>query len=150
MKVPAGLKSLLTEANLDAIAAAVERAESTTSGEIHVHIQRNLLPLEQMRKRALRCFHELGVDQTSDRSGVLLFVVLKKKKFEIVADTGINAKVQPETWREIADEMTTTIHREGFEKGVCRTIERIGNVLTQHFPRSSDTRNELPDRPSVS
>lgn len=30
--------------------------------------------------------------------------------------------------------------------GMIAAVEQIGAVLTEHFPRSADDRNELPDR----
>jgi len=30
--------------------------------------------------------------------------------------------------------------------GICAAIERVGAVLTEHFPRSADDANEIPDK----
>ena len=30
--------------------------------------------------------------------------------------------------------------------GIVAAIERVGAVLAEHFPRSADDRNEIPDR----
>jgi len=30
--------------------------------------------------------------------------------------------------------------------GICAAIERVGLVLSEHFPRSADDCNEIPDR----
>ena len=73
------------------VARAVEDAEKGTSGEIVVHLAATLLPFESARRRALRTFQELGVFRTRLRNGVLLFFVLKKRRFEIVADNSGSA-----------------------------------------------------------
>src|SRR3972149_10747904 len=92
MKVPRRLRQDLTEENLDAIAAAVDAVESHTSGAGMVHVVHNLLPLEKPRARALRAFFDLGVNRTRDRNGVLLFVAMKKRLFEIVAAEALHAQ----------------------------------------------------------
>ena len=149
VKVPRGLRAFVSPETLDAIAEAVRLAESRTSGEIVVHIVRNLLPLEPSRKRAQRAFSELGVEQTANRNGVLLLVVMKKRLFEIVADEGIDSKAKPAPWNEIASSLSEWIRKDGFAKGICAGVEQIGQVLAAHFPSSGADANELPDRPSV-
>lgn len=149
MEVPRKLQGLVSEATLDAIAEAVDDAESSTSGEIVIHIVRNLLPLEKPRARAIRAFLRLGVDRTERRNGVLLFVAMKKRCFEIVADEGADRTIGREVWNEIAKEIETAIERFGFQRGICRGVERIGAVLRERFPREERDTNELPDRPTV-
>jgi uncharacterized membrane protein len=149
MEVPKKLRKDVSEATLDKIAKAVEEAESKTSGEIVVHIVHNLLPFETPRRRAHRAFVALGVDQTRRRNGILLFLVMKKKLFEIVADAGIDEKAGASTWKEIAARITETIGREGFETGVCRGVALLGETLSNHFPRAEGDVDELPDRPKV-
>jgi uncharacterized membrane protein len=149
MEVPGKLRGLVSEATLDAIAKAVDDAESRTSGEIVVHIVRRLLPLEKPRARAIRAFFRLGVGGTVRRNGVLLFIVMKKRCFEIVADEGADREIGREAWNEIAKEMETTIEHFGFERGICHGVERIGEKLCERFPREARDANELPDRPTV-
>lgn len=151
MKVPRKLQKHVSEETLDRIAQAVDEVEAKTSSQIVVHLVNNLLPMEESRARALRAFFELGVDRTSGRNGVLLFVVMKKRLFEIVTDEAIDREVSAEVWRGIASELSRTIAREGFEKGICHGVARIGEVLAAKFPRHPGDVgvNELPDRPSV-
>lgn len=147
--VPAKLQRDVSEATLSAISRAVAEAESRTSGEIVVHLVRRLLPLESSRRRAVRTFGTLGLERTAKRNGVLLFVAMKNRKFEILADVGVTAKVDGAVWQRIAEYVSETIDREGFERGICEGVARIGDVLERHFPRETGDVDELPDRPSV-
>ena len=149
MKVPRKLSHDLTGENLDAIAAAVDAVESHTSGEVMVHVVHNLLPLEKPRARALRAFFDLGLNRTRHRNGILLFVAMKKRLFEIVADEAIHAKVGETVWEEISKTISEVIDHDGFQKGICRGVGLIGEVLSQHFPRTDEDVNELPNRPIV-
>ncbi len=149
MKVPRKLRNDVSEKTLDAIARAVEEAESNTSGEIVVHMVHNLLPLESPRRRAVRAFLALGIHRTRRRNGVLLFLVMKKRLFEIVADDGVHKKVGALAWEEIARRITETIEREGFEAGVCRGVALLGEALAKPFPREEGDVDELPNRPRI-
>ena len=149
MKVPRKLRKDVSEKTLDAIARAVEEAESKTSGEIAVHMVHNLLPFESPRRRAYRAFLALGINQTRRRNGVLFFLAMKKRLFEIVADDQIDDKVGSTAWTEIAARITETIESEGFEAGVCRGVALLGEALAKHFPRQEGDVDELPDRPRV-
>ena len=148
MRVPRSLRPHFEEADLDRIADAVRRAELRTSGEIRVHVVTRLLPLENARRRAVRDFHRLGMDRTRDRTGVLLFLAVKSRRFEIVADRGIDARVGGGAWREIAAGITARIQQDGIASGLCHGVGRIGRFLAEHFPIADDDTNELPNRVS--
>ncbi len=147
MKVPRKLRKDVSEKTLDAITRAVDEAESRTSGEIVVHMVHNLLPFETPRRRAHRAFLALHMNRTRGRNGVLLFLVMKKKLFEIVADDGAHDKVGGAVWEEIARRITDTMKRDGFEAGVCLGVTLLGEALAKHFPRGEGDVDELPDRP---
>jgi uncharacterized membrane protein len=149
VKVPRSLRNDVSESDLEAIARAVDEAESRTSAEIVVRIVHNLLPLERPRARARRTFFELGVQRTARRNGVLLFIVMKKRCFEIVTDEGVARVVGPEVWEEVAGRISEGIDRDGFRKGVSRGVAQMGDVLAKVFPRQASDVNELPDRPTV-
>jgi len=146
MAVPAKLAPYLKEEDLEAISAAVAAAESKTSGEIRVHILYNLLPLEKPRARAIREFFRLGVRQTKGRTGVLLFFTLKKKRFEIVADEGVDACVEEGTWDRMARDIESHIQEVGLAPGIVHAVRRVGEVLENCAPKRPDDRDELSNR----
>lgn len=148
MRVPRPLRSHFQEADLDRIAEAVREAELGTSGEIRVHVVARLLPFENARRRAVRDFRRLGMDQTRDATGVLLFLAVKSRRFEIVADHGIDRRVGAAEWGRLAAGITRRIRRDGVAAGLCDGVERIGRFLTEHFPIAEDDTNELPDQVS--
>lgn len=148
-EVPRALRAWLTEETLDTIARAVHEAESRTSGEIVVHILGRLLPFESSRRRAKRVFHELGVYRTKRRNGLLLFLAMKKRQFEIVVDEGLES-IDSEVWTSVAAGLSERIGRDGFEKGVCEAVGEIGDVLADAYPsEAEDEGDELPNRPSL-
>ena len=96
--------------DLKKIADACSKAEEQTAGEVRVSIfskrPRKLkkLALEEV---ALDEFYRLDMDKTRDKTGILLLIILAERKFRILADTGINAKVGQETWDKIAGKLSS-------------------------------------------
>jgi uncharacterized membrane protein len=148
--VPSKRAPHLTEEDREAVERAVADAESRTSGEIRVHVSRDLLPFQNPRRRAIRQFFRLGMDRTRDATGVLLFFVLEKRRFEIVADRGIHTRVAEGTWDRMAREIEKAIGEKGLSPGICHGVRLVGDVLAQHAPRLADDRDELSNEVSLS
>ena len=82
--------------DLQKITEACEKAEEKTAGEVRVSIfskrPRKLKNLS-LKEVAQAEFFRLGMDKTRDKTGILLLIILVERKFQILADSGINAKV---------------------------------------------------------
>jgi len=98
-----------------------------------------------VRWRAQQLFLELGVTETRQRSGVLLFLSEAERRVELLADRGIHERVGEEAWRSLVQVVTTAIREGRAAQGVCAAVDSIGESLAQHFPREADDTNELPD-----
>ncbi len=148
MTVPKALRDQLSEEDLDRIVAAIGEAERGTSRELRVRIIRRLFPFESARRRALRDFRTLGMQHTADGAGVLLFLAVKSRRFEIVADPVVDREIGADAWKEIAEGITREIHAKGIGPGLEYGVRRIGEFLSRHFPIQPDDVNELPDEVS--
>jgi len=98
-----------------------------------------------VHRRALIQFVESGVYNTRDRTGILIFLSLRERRVELLADTGISALVPRESWNGILEELTLAIRKGEPGPGLVRAMESCGRILAEHFPRKSDDTNELPD-----
>ena len=125
------------------IVGAIREAERATSGEIRVHVEVGA------RKPALqvaqRLFHELGMDETQDRNGVLILLAVDRREFAILGDEGINQVVPADFWDAERDLMQEHFRRGDFATGIELAIQQIGRNLKTYFPYQSDDVNELPD-----
>ncbi len=128
----------------DRIVAAIAEAEAKTSGEIRVHVT-NRIP-ENLEARALRRFHLLGMASTNERNGVLLYIAPRAHRFHLLGDVAIHEKCGSEFWRDVAAGIEGHFRKHEFLEGVLEGIERVGEALARHFPRSRDDRNELADQ----
>jgi putative membrane protein len=64
----------------------------------------------------------------------------------VLADRGINAKVESGTWQEIVHIVTAGLKSGQACDAFCKAIERCGEILATHFPRAADDKDELPNR----
>jgi len=100
---------------------------------------------ERLKLRAVRAFYEKGLYKTRFHTGVLIFLSLLEHKVWILADKGIYEKMTQETLNRFAQEVSLGIKEGRACEALCRAIERIGRLLTDHFPISPGDTDELPD-----
>jgi uncharacterized membrane protein len=138
------IKEFLSKLEHDRIVHAIRDAESKTSGQIRVFIQRgkvNVDPLIAAQKR----FHRLGMQKTPDRNAVLIFVAPRAHKFAVVGDKAIHEKCGEELWKRIVEKMREHFRNENFSHAIVDAIRETGDALAAHFPRRSTSAGGLPD-----
>ena len=96
-------------------------------------------------RRATEQFLVQNLHTTTGRTGVLLFVSVAERHAEILADTGIDAKVAPGTWQSIVDTLTREISDGRAADAFVHAIEQTGHHLSTHFPPGSSDPDELPN-----
>lgn len=101
---------------------------------------------EAVRERAIRAFYEKGLHKTREETGILIFISLLEHKVWILGDKGIDAKIDPHSWGQLAGELANGIKEGRGCDSLCKVISECGELLSQHFPRRDDDTNELPDR----
>ena len=126
------------------IVSAIREAESKTSGEIRVYIQRGKLNADPLVV-AQNKFQRLGMSKTRERNAVLIFLAPRAHKFAVVGDQAIHEKCGEEFWQHVVDEMRAHFQNEKFSQALTEAINEVGKVLATHFPRTSANANELPD-----
>ncbi len=128
----------------DAVKRAIEAAEGRTSGEIRVSV--STFFWGNVRRTAEAAFARLGVNQTAERNGVLLFVVPSRRTFVVLGDEGIHAKVGQEFWESVAAAMSARFKAGDFTGGLVLGITEAGRQLAHHFPHQGHRdENELSD-----
>jgi uncharacterized membrane protein len=137
-------KQFLSKLEHDQIVAAIRAAESKTSGEIRVYIQRGKLntdPLISAQKK----FRRLRMDKTSERNAVLIFIAPRAHKFAVLGDKAIHEKCGEQFWQQVVDGMREHFQKEKFSHAIVEGIEEVGELLSTHFPRTPRSSNEFPD-----
>jgi putative membrane protein len=100
----------------------------------------------RVRRRALAIFEAAAAGRTSGRTGILIYVSLAERRAEIIGDDAITGVTTPDTWGEAMAALLVEVREGRFGDGIVAAVERIGAVLTEHFPRSAQDSNEIPDK----
>lgn len=146
-------KNILAKDEMDRVAATIGEVEKDTIGEIRVSIHksrslknRNL----SIYELAVQNFYELGMEKTKDKTGVLIYLLMSDKKFQIIGDEGINKKVSKEFWDILAMKVADYFRENKFVEGICHAVAEVGKVLKKEFPMKAGDTNELSNDVVVS
>lgn len=137
------VRYFFSETQKEDIRLAIKNAELDASGEIRVHVE-NSCEGDVMDRAAL-LFEKLGMTRTKLRNGVLFYLAVDNRKFAVIGDKGINARVGENFWEEIRLKMLLHFREGNFAQGLVEGIEMVGPKLKQFFPYQKDDVNELSD-----
>jgi uncharacterized membrane protein len=137
-------KDFLTQLDHDRIVSGIRAAEAKTSGQIRVYIQRGELDGDALVEAQAK-FKPLGMEETSERNGILIFVTPRARKFAVVGDKGIHEKCGAELWERLVVAMREHFLNSNFTNGLVEAIDEAGKALAYHFPKKALPQNELPD-----
>ena len=100
----------------------------------------------RVRRRAVMLFKAAAERRTVGRTGVLIYLSMGEHRAEIVGDDAITKVTTPETWGEAMVALLTEVKAGRPADGIVAAVGLIGAVLAEHFPKSSDDTNEIPDK----
>ena len=98
---------------------------------------------EEVEEAALTSFYRNGLNNTRDRTGILIFISVFERRAFVLADEGINAKVDTGVWQEIVGTVVQGIRQRRQAQGICRAVRRCGDLIRKAFPIKSDDTDEL-------
>ena len=126
------------------IRKAIDQAERHTSGEVRVSIAPFFWGSVEAAART--AFERLGMRATRDRNAILFFVVPGRRRFTVLGDEGIHAKVGPEFWKTVVAAVEGPFRKGDFTEGLVQGIAAVGRELAAHFPFEGKADvNELPN-----
>ncbi len=126
------------------ISETIREAERLTSGEIRVHLKKKCG--EDTLLEAKKVFLKLQMQRTKERNAVLIFLALNSRRFAILGDAGIDAKVGGAFWDETRDRMTKLFLEGRIPEGILEGVLSVGSKLKTHFPHDRDDRDELSNK----
>jgi len=100
----------------------------------------------RVRRRAISIFKAAAERRTAGRTGILIYLSMAEHRAEIVADEAILKVTDGHTWGEAMAALLVEVKEGRPADGIVAAIERVGVVLAEHFPRSADDTNEIPDK----
>lgn len=149
-------RRLLSEDSLARITDAIARGERLHRGEVCFAVEsalgtRQLLAGVDARQRARDAFADLRVWDTAANNGVLVYVLLADHAIEIVADRGLDGRVEPAQWQAICARMEERFRAGAHEPAALAGVEAVSGLLAAHFPQDGlqPDEDELPNRPRL-
>jgi len=100
----------------------------------------------RVRRRAVMLFKTGAERRTIGRTGILIYLSMAEHRAEIVGDEAITAVTTPETWGEAMAALIKDVKDGRAGDGIVAAVGMIGDVLAEHFPKSSEDSNEIPDK----
>lgn len=100
---------------------------------------------EMTAEQALQEFFLQGLHKTDAATGVLILVSLLEHRVVVLADEGIDARVEAGCWEATDAAILDGIRAGSLRKGLEDGIARCGEVLAEHFPWQEGDRDELPN-----
>lgn len=100
----------------------------------------------RVRRRAIMLFKTGAERRTVGRTGILIYLSMAEHRAEIVGDEAITRVTTPETWGEAMTALLTHVKAGKPGDGIVAAVDIIGGVLAEHFPKSSEDSNEIPDK----
>ena len=117
----------------DNVVAAIRDAEQKTTGEIRVYVTHKHVETPVME--AQREFMRLGMANSPQKNGVLIFVAPRSHKFAVIGDKAVHEKCGDEFWRKLAEAMTGYFRKSEFTEGILHGVKKAGELLAEHFPK---------------
>jgi len=137
------IRKYFSEKEQQEITEAIRAAETNTSGEIRVHVEKKCRG--DVLDRAAYIFEKLEMHKTELRNGVLFYLAITDRKYAVLGDAGINNKVPDNFWEEIKSILSDYFKEGKSAEGLSRAIIMAGEKLQEFFPYQEDDVNELPD-----
>ncbi len=150
------VKSMLSEAEREAIADCIETSEKQHTAEIAVAIESRLpwsylMRRARARERAWSVFGKMQVWDTPQNNGVLIYLLYADKRIEIVADRALAQIIDQTQWDAWVHTLYEHAHGGTWGDGLLHVIGEMDIILRTHFPQTeaySDD-NRASNRPAI-
>lgn len=113
-------------------------------------LKMRLVPRRIKRQRANHLaraqFLEHGLHQSTQGSGILIFVSAAERYVEIMADHGISGRVPPGSWDRILQDFISQIRARQPGDGLVSAVRQCGAHLAEHFPAQAAPGEARQDR----
>lgn len=100
---------------------------------------------EEVAEGAMTAFYGNGLHRTRDETGIIIYVSVYERMVQVLADKGINDKIDVAVWEEVVEALTKAIQDGKPADGICAAVRRCGELVAREFPIKHDDTDELPN-----
>ena len=142
----AALKTGLRVLSLLQIAVFVIVAAITWPHRIRLWLTPPPMRRQKVLHAARSQFLAQGLQATTERTGLMLFIAMAERQAVLIADEGINSKVEQDVWDNTVAGLTKAAGAGRIVEGLVAAIGQSGDILAAHFPPESQPLDQLPNR----
>lgn len=99
-----------------------------------------------VRRAAESQFYSLGVHQTRERTGLLVYVSRFERAMELVPDVGLVQKLSPELWKSWRRDLGEAEDDLDLIEKLKAQLDQLQGPLERQLPRREDDIDELSNR----
>jgi uncharacterized membrane protein len=123
---------MLRAIEVEEVRRAIAAAEHQTSG----HVRVSLAPFfwGSVERAAERVLARITGGPAGQRGAVLIFVVPARRRFVVLGDEEIHARVGQEFWHDVTAAVAERFRSGDFTGGLVHGIETVGAELAAYFP----------------
>ena len=101
----------------------------------------------QVQAAARDAFFAEGVGNTRAHTGVLIYLSVLERRVEVLADTGVKERVPLAEWNAVVKDIRQVWKKKSPASALVVEINKLGDLLGQYMPATTDNPNEIPNRP---
>lgn len=100
-----------------------------------------------VEQKAETIFLENEIFNTRQRTGIMILISLAERRALVMADRGINQKVEQSTWDDLISKLIDSIKSKELAEGMNNAIESATQILLENgFTVEAGDTNELTDK----
>lgn len=127
---------MFTQEEQQTIANRINEIEAQTSSNIHVHVRKKCR--DNALEDAKKFFLKNKMHQTQHRNAVLIFIGETSRRFAVLGDDAVHAKVQQAFWDNSRDILLSHFKQGRFLEGMLAVLDEMGPRLIKHFPKCAE------------
>ncbi|MCI0449536.1 MAG: TPM domain-containing protein [Chlorobi bacterium] len=143
-----------SEDELKDIQAKLDAVEKNSTGEVILSLREKRTLLERLyspHELAFRDFDKLGVANTKERTGILIFIIFGEKYYDIIADEGIYAKIPNSAWNMLEVRLKGEFRKGSYFTGLMHLIKSMAKILEKEFPpKTGESDDEISKEIEIS
>jgi putative membrane protein len=95
--------------------------------------------------RARATFQKVGMHNTKNETGVLIYISSFERVVHILPDRGARLAIPEDVWKKMEVEVAKVFKAENAKQHLLMTLDALVPLFAKHMPAQPDDINELPE-----
>jgi uncharacterized membrane protein YgcG len=139
-EAPVAVGSILTSAEKKSLHAVILKMDKAIAGEIHLAFYKSAEG-DDVLQAAKKYFHRLNLHKSPHKNTVLIYILEQDRRFAILGDAGIHAKVPPDYWNDLSAQLSLAFQQGHFYNGLIACLKQLEEDIKRHYPKALSVRD---------